>query len=486
MGEVYRARDTRLGRTVALKLTAASDSGDPQHRLRLEREARAIAALNHPHICAIHDVGREDGRDYLVMEYVEGETLERRLERGPLPLAELLRVATEIASALEAAHRAGITHRDLKPSNVMLTRGGVKLLDFGIARHRPIADGSGSDQLTTVLATIDGALVGTLPYMAPEQLEGRTIDGRTDVFAFGAVLFEMATAQRAFAGTSAAGLAAAILGESRPRLPESAGLPAALGRLITICLARDPDERWQNAGDLLHALKWIGEDASDVRAAAGVAPSRRWIVHVAWAAALAAAVAILWFAGPRGSLAPPPNPQPVIVLMDSPLEGRVYDPRTFAAGGTNADDVTDVLRDLPVGIRKENTSPVWHREQQVIAENPDLIVSHLSCLFDQRVSGVTEIYDHLFDMAQNRLLVFFAYVAAANPRTRFIVYSRAQIVKAGGEAAWVANWEGRLPVLRGRLHAFSMPGGEAATFRDPATGQLLKKRVIEVLRLGTR
>ena len=486
MGEVYRARDTRLGRTVALKLTTASDPDDPQHRLRLEREARAIAALNHPHICAIHDVGREDGRHYLVMEYVEGETLERRLERGPLPLAELLRAATEIASALDAAHRAGITHRDLKPSNVMLTRGGVKLLDFGVARHRPIADGSSPDQVTTVLATVEGTLVGTVPYMAPEQLEGRAIDGRTDIFAFGAVLFEMATAQRAFAGTSAAGLTAAILGESRPRLPESAGLPPAVGRLISTCLARDPDERWQNAGDLRHALKWIGEDASDARAAAAVASPRRWIVHAAWAAALVAAVAMLWFAGTRRSLAPPPNPQPVIVLMDSPLPGRVYDPRTFEAGGTNADDVTDVLRDLPVGIRKENTSPVWHREEQVIAENPDLIISHLSCLFDQRVSSDKEIYEHLFDGAQNRLLVFFAYVAAANPRTRFIVYSRGRIVQAGGEAAWVANWEARLPALRGRLHAFSMPGGDAATFRDPATGQLLRKRVIEVLGLGTR
>ena len=366
----------------------------------------------------------------------------------------------------------------------MLTRGGVKLLDFGVAKHRPIADGSGTDHVTTGLATVEGALVGTVPYMAPEQLEGRTIDGRTDIFAFGAVLFEMATAQRAFAGTSAAGLAAAILGESRPRLPESAGLPPALGRLISTCLARDPDERWQHAGDLRHALKWIGEDAGAVRTAAGVASPRRWIVHAAWAAALVAAVAILWFAGPRRSLVPPPNPQPVIVLMDSPLPGRVYDPRTFAAGGTNADDVTDVLRELPVGLRKENTGPPWHREEQVIAENPDLIISHLSCLFDQRVSSDAQIYEHLFDGAQNRLLVFFAYVAAANPRTRFIVYSRGRIVQAGGEAAWVAYWEGRLPALRGRLHAFSMPGGDAATFRDPATGQLLRKRVVEVLRLG--
>ncbi len=322
--------------------------------------------------------------------------------------------------------------------------------------------------------------------MAPEQLEGRAVDARTDIFAFGALLFEMATARRAFAGTSAAALAAAILGDSRPRLPESAGLPPALGRLISTCLVRDADERWQQAGDLMHVLKWIADGAGDGRGPAGVAPSRQWIMHAAWAVVLAASVAILWFAGPRRSLAPPPNPQPVIVLMDSPLPGRVYDPRTLAAGGTNADDVTDVLRVLPVGIRKENTSAAWHREEQVIAENPDLIISHLSCLFDERVSSDREVAQHLVDMAQNRLLMFFAYVAAANPRTHFVVYSRGRIEQAGGEAAWVANWEARLPALRGRLHAFSMPGGDLATFRDPATGQLLRKRVIEVLRLGTR
>jgi hypothetical protein len=491
MGEVYRARDTRLGRTVALKLTAGSAGDDPQQRLRLEREARAIAALNHPNICAIHDVGRHDGRDYIVMEYVDGETLERRLQRGPLPWSELARVAMEMSSALVAAHREGITHRDLKPSNVMLTRAGVKLLDFGIARHQAVAHGSeplSEDQITTQLATVEGTLAGTLPYMAPEQLEGRAVDRRTDIFGFGAVLFEMATGRRAFAGTSAAGLVAAILAESRPRLPEDAGLPRALGRITSACLARDPDERWQDAADLQRALKWAAEDSTGAQDVVK-ARSRRWVVHAAWAAALVATGALLWSTGgPARAIAPPPNPQPVIVLMDSPLPGRVYDPRTLAAGGTNADDVTDALRDLPVSIRKENTSAVWHREAQVIGENPDLIVSHLSCLLDARVANDQRaVFDHLLEVAENRLLMFFAYVAAGNPRAQFVVYSRGVIEDKGGEAAWAGSWEARLPVLRGRLHAFSMPGGmDKATFRDPATAQLLKARVMHVLKLDGR
>ncbi len=490
MGEVYRARDTRLGRTVALKLIAGQSGDDPQRRSRFEREARAIAALNHPRICAIHDVASHEGRDFLVMEYLDGETLEQRLRRGPLPLRELLRVAIEIAEALVAAHREGITHRDLKPSNVMLTRGGVKLLDFGIAQQRPLVT-RGSEpvpqaEITTVLSTLEGTLVGTVPYMAPEQLEGRPVDGRTDIFAFGSLLFEMATGRPAFAGTSIAALVAAILGESRPRLPETAGLPRSLDRILGACLARDPDERWQHAADLLRELKWGDEDTSAVHAAGSSSRRRRWLVHASWAATLVTAVALLWPGGRMArDQAPPPNPQPVIVLMDSPLPGRVYDKRTFAAGGTNADDVTDALRDLPVAIRKENTSAAWHREEQVVGENPDLIVSHLSCLFDGRVANDQQaVYDHLFDQAENRLMLFFAYVAARNPRTQFIIYSRGRFEDRGGGPKWLADGEARLSVLRGRLHPFTVPGGVAgASFREPATAQLLRARVIQVLGL---
>jgi serine/threonine protein kinase len=492
MGEVYRARDTRLGRIVALKMITDAIGDDPQVRHRFEREARAIGALNHPNICSVHDVGNHDGRDFLVMEYVDGHTLAERLHRGPLKPPELLSVAIEIAEALVAAHREGITHRDLKPSNVMLTRSGVKLVDFGIAKLRqpePSGAPSGPDDLfTTAVSTAAGTLIGTVPYMAPEQLEGQPVDDRTDIFSFGAVLFEMATGRPAFAGASTAALTAAILSESRPHLPDTAGASRALDRIISGCLARNPEERWQHAADVARALTWARDDLSETQVAGAGSSRRQWMIHAGWATALLATALLLQFGGRTTDQGPPANPQPVIVLMDSPLPGRVYDPRTAASGGTNADDVTDSLRDLPVAIRKENTSAAWHREEQVVNENPDLIVGHLSCLFDARVVDEREgaVLQHVFDQAEIRLMTFLGYVAARNPRTRFIVYSRARF-EGDGESKWVAEQEARLPVLRGRLHAFHVPGGQAsATFRDPETARLLRTRVVQVLGLQTQ
>jgi serine/threonine protein kinase len=489
MGEVYKARDTRLHRIVALKLASDRLGDDPQLRARFQREARAVAALNHPHICAIHDVASADGHDFIVMEFLDGETLEHRLRRGPLPLPELFPVAIAIADAMVAAHREGIIHRDLKPSNVMLARSGPKLLDFGIAKQRDLLrNGSPSAQMDatgTSAATLEGTLIGTAPYMAPEQLEGRPVDVRTDIFAFGSLLFEMATGTRAFHGTSTAALVAAILAEPRPQASEShPAVPRMLDRIISACLARNPDDRWQSAVDLLRELRWASEDLKETsRASAPPRGFARWRVHAAWAAALLAVITGLWWfprAAPGDHL--PPNRQPVIVLMDSPLPGRVYDPRTEAEGGTNADDVTDALRGLPISISKENTSAVWHREEQVIGENPDLIVSHLSCLLDARVGAdQPAVSEHLQELSFNRLLVFFAYVASRNPRTRFIIYSRGVFQRHGGEAQWVAIQEARLPVLRNRLHAFIVPGGDAATFRQPATANLIRTRVAQVL-----
>ena len=488
MGEVYRAQDTRLGRLVAIKFIRSDAAETTQAQALFEREGRAIAALNHPRICGVYDVGCFASQNYLVMECLDGETLERRLRRGPLPLGELFTVATAVAEGLVAAHRAGIVHRDLKPANVMLTRDGPKLLDFGIAKQTVVTAGAEEQEPETATApsTVTGRIVGTIPYMAPEQLEGARMDGRTDVFAFGAILFEMATGQRAFGGASTASQMAAILADTRPvasgRRP---GIPRSLDRIISTCLARDPDNRWQHAADLLRELQWAADDARDGRTAdASRRPSRR--VHLYWATALlmvCVPLILLWMSA-RDPV-PPRNPRPVIVLLDSPLPGRVYDTRTRDAGGTNADDVTDVLRGLPVAIRKENTSAVWHREEQVLLENPDLIVSHLSCFVDERVAaGDPVIVEHLSDVAEYRLLLFFAYLAARNPRTHFIAYSRSQFARKGGEAAWLADKEAHLPILRGRLHPLTVPGGkEHATFRDPSTAELLRTQVRQILNL---
>src|SRR5579859_4608938 len=215
MGEVYRARDTRLGRDVAVKILPAEFSADPIRKQRFEREAKTISSLNHPHICVLHDVGSQDGINYLVMECVEGESLAKRLERGPLPLEQLLKYGAQIADALDKAHRAGIVHRDLKPGNIMLTSSGAKLLDFGLAKPTPesalLATLTGAAPTLHSPVTQEGTIVGTFQYMSPEQVEGKELDGRSDIFSLGAMLYEMLTGRRAFEGKSQLSVASAIL-----------------------------------------------------------------------------------------------------------------------------------------------------------------------------------------------------------------------------------------------------------------------------------
>ena len=286
MGEVYRARDTRLGRDVAVKVLPQHLSASPEVRARFEREARAVSALAHPHICVLFDVGSEGETDYLVMELVEGETLAARLERGALPVREVLALGIQIADALAQAHRAGIVHRDLKPANVMLTRGGAKLMDFGLARPTGLA-GSGSGlaggltQTPTEAAplTAEGTLVGTFQYMSPEQLEGKEADARSDVWALGCVLHEMASGRRAFSGTSQASLIAAVMGRPAQPLAEVVPLaPPGLGRLVAACLAKDPDDRVQTAHDVGLQLEWLRAELSGSGAAPAAAPrpAARW------------------------------------------------------------------------------------------------------------------------------------------------------------------------------------------------------------------
>jgi Tol biopolymer transport system component len=315
MGEVYRAKDTRLDRTVAVKVLPAHLSASSDSRQRFEREAKTISQLQHPHICALFDVGHQDGVEFLVMEFLEGETLAERIRKGPLPFDEVLEHGVEIADALEKAHRQGIVHRDLKPGNVMLTKSGVKLLDFGLAKtiersldatgreqtaaaQHPMAGGS----LTTIPTAIgsltaEGTILGTFQYMAPEQLEGKEADARTDIFALGCVLYEMATGQRAFNGESQASLISSIMNSQPPPVWKAApATPIGFDRVVRTCLAKDPDDRWQSAADAARQLEWTAEDGGTSPSIEPIAGRRRGRTWPAWlvaaAAVLAAAVAI--------------------------------------------------------------------------------------------------------------------------------------------------------------------------------------------------
>jgi serine/threonine protein kinase len=317
MGEVYQARDTRLDRSVAIKVLPAELSQDAQQRQRLEREAKAISALSHPHICTLHDIGYENGVDFLVMEYLEGETLSDKLRKGPLPIAHVLRYGIEIADALDKAHRKGIVHRDLKPSNIMITKSGVKLLDFGLAKtidSQSIWDAAKSKQSQHATAqkplTAEGALVGTIEFMAPEQLEGGESDARTDVFALGNVLYRMATGKKPFEGNSQASLIASILQHDPAPISSYQPLsPPSLDRLVKACLAKSPDDRIQTAHDVMLQLTWIAEGGSDPsRAIVSVPQARRWR-WLAWPAA--AVLLVIVTALVVLKLKPPPAPRSI-------------------------------------------------------------------------------------------------------------------------------------------------------------------------------
>jgi eukaryotic-like serine/threonine-protein kinase len=266
MGEVYQARDTRLGRSVAIKILPDHLATDPERRVRFEREARVVSSLNHPHICTLHDIGCQDGIDFLVMERIEGETLSDRLRKGPLELGLALRYGVEISDALDKAHRQGVVHRDLKPGNIMITKPGVKILDFGLAKFLQQENNgpSASESSTREQPLTDaGVILGTVQYMAPEQLEGKEADARADIFAFGEVLYEMVSGRKAFEGKSQASLIAAILNEKTPLISRERPLtPASLDHLVERCLAKEPDERWQTASDVMRELAWIAEERS--------------------------------------------------------------------------------------------------------------------------------------------------------------------------------------------------------------------------------
>ncbi|MCI0568770.1 MAG: serine/threonine-protein kinase [Acidobacteria bacterium] len=319
MGEVWSARDTRLDREVAIKVLPEGLAQNEQFRARIEREAKSISSLNHPNICTLHDIGRQEGVFFLVMEKIEGESLADRLVKGPLPLDQVLRIGAEIAAGLDAAHRRGIVHRDLKPGNIMLTRTGAKLLDFGLAKTgiEAVAPVEGLTSLPTEHRplTQEGMILGTFQYMAPEQLEGQETDARTDLFALGAVLYEMATGKRAFAGKNKTSLIAAIVSSQPPPISSVMPVsPPALDHVVRKCLEKDPEDRWQSAHDVATQLRWISEAGSQAGVAAPITLRRKSRERLAWiTAGLLALLATVGFGIPL--LNPVEAPRPIFASI---------------------------------------------------------------------------------------------------------------------------------------------------------------------------
>jgi serine/threonine protein kinase len=373
----------------------------------------------------------------------------------------------------------------------MLTKAGTKLLDFGLAREtgpaRP-ASSPGEPAPTVAMGlTAEGMILGTVPYMAPEQVEGRGADARSDVWSFGCLLYEMVTGAPPFTGQSPASLMAAILEhEPEPISRRMAAAPPMLERIIATCLRKDPADRWQSARDLLHELGWLASGLSgELAAPAPSRPPRPWQLALAAAGLAVLALAVGWALGRRGAASVPARRAgpPVIVLMDSTHPQRVYDDDTRKAGGTNADDLTDLLRDLPVSLVKETTNVQWHRESQVLQEDPDLIVVHRSCFFDATYFPDPAASEQTYPFAADKFEMFIGLVGTSNPRTRFLVYSRKSWKDAAERDRWVGNLERRFPVLKGRVRAWSVPL-DRTSFRHPATGAEIKAQVGELLPKG--
>ena len=411
------------------------------------------------------------------MEYVEGETLQHRLEKGRLSLGKALEYAIQIADALDKAHRQGVVHRDLKPGNIMVAKTGVKLLDFGLAKLK--GDAGAVSSPMSELPTQDGSkpltekgtILGTLQYMAPEQLEGKDSDDRTDIFAFGAVVYEMVTGKKAFEGQSQASLIAAILDREPP--PVSSGLPASpppLDRIVKTCLEKDPADRWQSSRDVLRELQWTVADREQQSATRLLTPPpmtrRRWLALGGVAAGVL--TLSIWLPNWGGEETTSTGP-PVIVLMDSTHPLRIYDAATREEGGTNADDLTNILRDLPVLLVKENTSPSWNREEEVLLQNPVIIVAHASSFWDATPDDDPELGQITDPLALDKFEMFLGYVGRANPSTRFLAYSRGKWNNDPQlRQEWVESLEARFPVLSGRVTAWQVPL-DRPTYRDPTT-----------------
>ena len=386
MGEVYRAMDTRLHRTVAIKVLPAEISSDPDRSKRLRLEARALSSLNHPNICALYDVGRQDSVDFLVMEYLEGKTLADRLNRGPLPIGEVLRYGIEIAGALDKAHSQGLIHRDLKPGNIMLTKAGAKLLDFGLVKVTETPSTGSSQSPVSVTLSQNGTFLGTLHYASPEQIEGKEAGPRSDIFALGLVLYEMVTAKRAFTGSSHAAIAAAILNSEPPPMSTlQPTTPPALERVVKACLAKQPDERWQSAHDLKVELKWMEERFAEV-VPSQTASSRVWFTRLIGAAGTLLVATLIAVTLTHYRTAMPPQKVEVIRSSLLPPEKSSFLPYNFAV----SPDGTHLAF---VALGPDGRSALWVRA--------------LSAIAAQQLNG-TEGATFPFWSPENRRIGFFA------------------------------------------------------------------------------
>ena len=516
MGEVYRARDSELDREVAIKVLAHAVASDQERIARFDREARVLASLSHQNIATLYGFEEHDGRRFLVMELAVGETLSERLRKGTLPIDEALEIALQIAAGLEAAHEVGIVHRDLKPANVMLSpEGRVKLLDFGLAKAWQAEEGDPDlTQSPTVTGgmTDVGVLLGTVSYMSPEQARGKRVDNRTDIWAFGCVLFEMLGGHKPFQGDTVTDTLAAVVTHEPEwhRLPEAT--PPAVRQLLRRCLQKAPGRRLHAIADARIEIEEAvngptlpGDSLVVSDAGSGLRMKSSRAVALALAGAVvggALAAGALWYGTRPAVVGAPRGPVPVVFLMDTLAPFGVYDAETRNNAGTNADDLNDLLRDLPIEIHKETLGSRWDREDQVLRQRPDLIVIHRSAFFhsvnlelgygyrpyDDPVIEARAI--RVYDIVLEKLMAFFGYVGLGDPHTKFLVYSR------GAPPGWVeeqqlafvAEVEGRYPHLKGRVFTFQVPRNAAgeASFRFPETGAMIRERIVTLLELEDR
>jgi tRNA A-37 threonylcarbamoyl transferase component Bud32 len=519
MGEVYKARDTKLDRIVAIKILPPDWVADPERKRRFVQEAKAASALNHPSIVTVHDIGCAGDIDYMVMEWVDGSTLAVLIATKQLKLPDLVQYAAQAADGLAKAHAAGIIHRDLKPSNIMVSRNGVvKILDFGLAKlieRNEVAEDDATISLNR--KTEAGSLIGTAPYMSPEQAEGKPVDARGDIFSFGSVLYTMIAGRQPFLGSSTMSTMAAIIKEKPKPLSEFvAEIPAELERIVHSCLQKNPDRRIQHMDDLRVELQDLYErlELESCGASEPVREERSHWVSIAVViglvilALVAAGLSRAWRMKPRQEPAPG---SAVVILMDTSAPMGVYDPDTRRNSGTNADDLSNILRDLPIVLHKETVGSTWDREDQVLKQSPDLILVHRSSFFlainlefqfgfppfgdsdevrmptGQRLSR-EYLFGRLYSLAENKLLAFLGYVGVSSQKTRILVYSRGD---SGGwpetsQRDWVSDLERRFPSLKSKVFTMSVEGGlTKASFRDPKTVALVRRQVQSILGLNS-